>query len=228
MKRIKYLGVLLSIVTLCVACEKSEKDGLGGFHKNFVELYVDGQIMLTEFQNECSGDAHRLSKKQIAGFVICIPSPKMYFSYGPDIEKFNRWAARNNDIDFNQVLANGALPMVATFADNFSKMVVTSNADWDEEHPAGTLLDDILWAEFWSYADYIRSGYETGGGNNVQMLVEDLKADDMQMIRDYVIIYFTKTPTIDPIHTLTVEWTTVEGEVKTASLTCRPQVNAKE
>ena len=54
MKRIKYLGVLLSIVTLCVACEKSEKDGLGGFHKNFVELYVDGQIMLTEFQNECS------------------------------------------------------------------------------------------------------------------------------------------------------------------------------
>ena len=79
MKRIKYLGVLLSIVKLCVACEKSEKDGLGGFHKNFVELYVDGQIMLTEFQNECSGDAHRLSKKQIAGFVICIPSPKMYF-----------------------------------------------------------------------------------------------------------------------------------------------------
>lgn len=109
MKRIKYLGVLLSIVTLCVACEKSEKDGLGGFHKNFVELYVDGQIMLTEFQNECSGDAHRLSKKQIAGFVICIPSPKMYFFYGPDIEKFNRWAARNNDIDFNQVLANGAV-----------------------------------------------------------------------------------------------------------------------
>ena len=50
----------------------------------------------------------------------------------------------------------------------------------------------------------------------------------MQMIGDYVIIYFTKTPTIDPIHTLTVEWTTVEGEVKTASLTCRPQVNAKE
>lgn len=153
MKRIKYLGVLLSIVTLCVACEKSEKDGLGGFHKNFVELYVDGQIMLTEFQNECSGDAHRLSKKQIAGFVICIPSPKMYFFYGPDIEKFNRWAARNNDIDFNQVLANGALPMVATFADNFSKMVVTSNADWDEAHPAGTSLDDVLQVRINSSSD---------------------------------------------------------------------------
>ena len=79
MKRIKYLGVLLSIVTLCVACEKSEKDGLGGFHKNFVELYVDGQIMLTEFQNECSGDAHRLSKKQIADLSYAYHLPKCIF-----------------------------------------------------------------------------------------------------------------------------------------------------
>lgn len=46
MKRIKYLGVLLSIVTLCVACEKSEKDGLGGFHKNFVELYTIAEYSL--------------------------------------------------------------------------------------------------------------------------------------------------------------------------------------
>ena len=38
MKRIKYLGVLLSIVTLCVACEKSEKDGLGGFHEKFCRI----------------------------------------------------------------------------------------------------------------------------------------------------------------------------------------------
>lgn len=121
---------------------KSEKDGLGGFHKNFVELYVDGQIMLTEFQNECSGDAHRLSKNRLRDLSYAYHLPKCIF-YGPDIEKFNRWAARNNDIDFNQVLANGALPMVATFADNFSKMVVTSNADWDEAHPAGTSLDDV-------------------------------------------------------------------------------------
>ena len=126
-----------------------------------------------------------------------------------DPQEFERLAIRNGDVGYNRWLEFWEYP--SAFADNFQTMHITSNADWDEEHPAGTLLDDILWAEFWSYADYIRSGYETGGGNNVQMLVEDLKADDMQMIRDYVIIYFTKTPTIDPIHTLTVEWTTVEG-----------------
>ena len=117
-----------------------------------------------------------------------------------DPQEFERLAIRNGDVGYNRWLEFWEYP--SAFADNFQTMHITSNADWDEEHPAGTLLDDILWAEFWSYADYIRSGYETGGGNNVQMLVEDLKADDMQMIRDYVIIYFTKTPTIDPIHTL--------------------------
>ena len=209
MKRIKYLGVLLSIVTLCVACEKSEKDGLGGFHKNFVELYVDGQIMLTEFQNECSGDAHRLSKKQIAGFVICIPSPKMYFFYGPDIEKFNRWAARNNDIDFNQVLANGALPMVATFADNFSKMVVTSNADWDEAHPAGTSLDDVLQVRINSSSDFVHDGYDMGEYKyeflqnydylkTIEKRPSELTAADMKMVY-YSLTDFssqTKSPVI--------------------------------
>ena len=84
------------------------------------------------------------------------------FFYGPDIEKFNRWAARNNDIDFNQVLANGALPMVATFADNFSKMVVTSNADWDEAHPAGTSLDDVLQVRINSSSDFVHDGYDMG------------------------------------------------------------------
>lgn len=88
--------------------------------------------------------------------------PKCIFFYGPDIEKFNRWAARNNDIDFNQVLANGALPMVATFADNFSKMVVTSNADWDEAHPAGTSLDDVLQVRINSSSDFVHDGYDMG------------------------------------------------------------------
>lgn len=216
MKRIKYLGVLLSIVTLCVACEKSEKDGLGGFHKNFVELYVDGQIMLTEFQNECSG-MHIGYRKQIADLSYAYHLPKCIF-YGPDIEKFNRWAARNNDIDFNQVLANGALPMVATFADNFSKMVVTSNADWDEAHPAGTSLDDVLQVRINSSSDFVHDGYDMGEYKyeflqnydylkTIEKRPSELTAADMKMVyyslTDFSsqtkspVIVFTSAPTLE-------------------------------
>ncbi len=36
---------------------------------------------------------------------------------------------------------------------------VVSDQDYDAEHPAGTLLDDILDVMFWSAEDYLKSGY---------------------------------------------------------------------
>ena len=77
MKRIKYLGVLLSIVTLCVACEKSEKDGLGGFHKNFVELYVDGQIM--NFKTNVRGMHIGYRKNRLRDLSYAYHLPKCIF-----------------------------------------------------------------------------------------------------------------------------------------------------
>ena len=52
--------------------------------------------------------------------------------------------------------------MVATFADNFSKMVVTSNADWEEAHTAGTSLDDVLQVRINSSSDFVHAGYDMG------------------------------------------------------------------
>ena len=161
-------------------------------------------------------------------------------------EKFNRWAARNNDIDFNQVLANGALPMVATFADNFSKMVVTSNADWDEAHPAGTSLDDVLQVRINSSSDFVHDGYDMGEYKyeflqnydylkTIEKRPSELTAADMKMVyyslTDFSsqtkspVIVFTSAPTLEKEHTLTLRWTTVEGDVKTASITCTPEVD---
>lgn len=223
MTRKNLILLLFSLLTLN-SCNKHEGPELR-FCENYIQNYCQGDLVLLSRSPDRPPQIPADPQTPIRNFWIKLTDCE-WISPESDPQEFERLAIRNGDVGYNRWLEFWEYP--SAFADNFQTMHITSNADWDEEHPAGTLLDDILWAEFWSYADYIRSGYETGGGNNVQMLVEDLKADDMQMIRDYVIIYFTKTPTIDPIHTLTVEWTTVEGEVKTASLTCRPQVNAKE
>ena len=37
---------------------------------------------------------------------------------------------------------------------------VTSNKAWDEAHPAGTLLNDLIELSIFSYADYIDNGYQ--------------------------------------------------------------------
>ena len=119
-------------------------------------------------------------------------------------------------------------------------------ADWDEEHPAGSLLDDILLVRLYSYANFIHEGYPGKNDNTflskrkylsvIKKLMSELTPADMEMIyccevNDfstdtlYPVIVFTSAPTLEKEHTLTLRWTTVEGDVKTASVTCTPEVD---
>ena len=62
MKRIKYLGVLLSIVTLCVACEKSENlHGMAEF------LRSNPQPVAPTHQNSCQPFTFHVT---LAGFSV--------------------------------------------------------------------------------------------------------------------------------------------------------------
>ena len=223
MTRKNLILLLFSLLTLN-SCNKHEGPELR-FCENYIQNYCQGDLVLLSRSPDRPPQIPADPQTPIRNFWIELTDCE-WISPESDPQEFERLAIRNGDVGYNRWLEKTHNPTPKPQKKHTNQK--TTKPHSHQHHPAGTLLDDILGAEFWSYADYIRSGYETGGGNNVQMLVEDLKADDMQMIRDYVIIYFTKTPTIDPIHTLTVEWTTVEGEVKTASLTCRPQVNAKE
>ena len=42
------------------------------------------------------------------------------------------------------------------------KWSFTSNADWDEAHPAGTSLDDVLQVRINSSSDFVHDGYDMG------------------------------------------------------------------
>ena len=65
--------------------------------------------------------------------------------------------------------------------------------------------------------------------------MSELTAADMKMVyyslTDFSsqtkspVIVFTSAPTLEKEHTLTLRWTTVEGDVKTASITCTPEVD---
>lgn len=70
----------------------------------------------------------------------------------------------------------------------------------------------------------------------IKKLMSELTPADMEMIyccevNDfstdtlYPVIVFTSAPTLEKEHTLTLRWTTVEGDVKTASVTCTPEVD---
>ena len=69
--------------------------------------------------------------------------------------KFTELAKANDDFSYNR---KGQGFGVCLYKKTESLHVV-SDAAYDAEHPAGTLLDDVLDVMFWSAEDYLKSGY---------------------------------------------------------------------
>ena len=114
----------------------------------------------------------------------------------------------------------------------------TSDKDWSAEYPAGTSLNDKMGVRYVSYAEYIESGYPPGFDLGKDILYDKplsaLQPDDLRVV-EYTpsslsiysfILYFTSVPdNPGEVHTFTVEFTTSDGMVKTASITCTPEVD---
>ena len=88
-----------------------------------------------------------------------------------------------------------------------------------------TIWENIKY-EFLQNYDYLKT---------IEKRPSELTAADMKMVyyslTDFSsqtkspVIVFTSAPTLEKEHTLTLRWTTVEGDVKTASVTCTPEVD---
>ena len=149
------------------------------------------------------------------------------FKYPSFVEQFRKIAARNGDTDFKRE----DLPLFwnerTALSDNIVSIHITSDADWDETHPAGTPLDDLFKAYIDSYTEYIRNGYayvgETGpdegysGERIIQKPLSEITADELAIIQpdpDFVVL---SAPTLAKQHTLT--FTLTNSENKTYTLT---------
>ncbi|MDE5729929.1 MAG: hypothetical protein K2H81_00160 [Alistipes sp.] len=196
------------------------------FCKNYIRCYIRGELELFPIlQQEPPYDPKLLfteiKKKHYGGFLIQFKDDTESFPKGDPI--YEKLAERNGDTHFNQLFENKSdCPHERVMADNFQSMHVTSDADWDEAHPAGTPLDDILLIEICTFAEFIQSNYTTPscGYTEKSMLVSELTPADMKMLDTVLMpcIFFMSPPTLELNHNLTLEWTTVEGRVLTASL----------
>ena len=107
---------------------------------------------------------------------------------------------------------------------DFTSLEIRSSADWDEAHPAGTSLGDIV--RFYSNTPwlYIQSGYtqKSSDGSEyyqIDKLVSELTPDDMTLLpADGFQLQFTALPTLSQQHTLFVRLTADDGTVFEAQL----------
>ena len=154
-------------------------------------------------------------------------------------DEFLRIAERNGDTEFNDLKSPPEQGIIA-FADNFTGIKVTSDKDWSAEYPAGTSLNDKMGVRYVSYAEYIENDYHSysdlGKGKDIlfDKPLAALQPDELR-VGEYTpsslslysfILYFTSVPdNPGEVHTFTGEFTTSDGMVKTASITCTPEVD---
>ncbi len=214
---------LLLIIPLCCGCNEHETSSAPSFRQCFIEVYYSGGLELPMLQTGYFGTQPTVPPQNLqTGFVITpnYSHNNMCDSFS-DPEEFLRLATRNDDTSFNQWVPDHLCLRTPAFANNFRELHVVSNADWDEEHPAGSLLDDILLVRLYSYANFIHEGYPGKNDNTflskrkylsvIKKLMSELTPADMEMIyccevNDfstdtlYPVIVFTSAPDKRLIH----------------------------
>ena len=179
--------------------------------------------------------------------LSCIPSPKMYFFYGPDIENSTDGLQETTILILIRVLANGAFylwsPLLPIISVKWSLQAMPTGM---KHIPPGHRSTMFLQVRINSSSDFVHDGYDMGEYKyefpaKLRLSQNHRKAsvgvdccrhengllfiDRFQFTDKIPVIVFTSAPTLEKEHTLTLRWTTVEGDVKTASITCTPEVD---
>ena len=162
-KNFAALAVALLVLT---GCDLIGLDwtGCGSFYAtkkekspSYVVCYVNLESIRLSIDNN---DARCLSIQP--GFHVDV----LYglHSSGAEKKKYDQLCIKHNDISYNQYHVFMGKPprdeeTVAYFACDFTEITVTADKDFDETHPAGTDLSDIVRFMSWSPYKYILSGY---------------------------------------------------------------------
>ena len=132
---------------------------------------------------------------------------------------YMKYATRNNDLKYNEIELYKSYLHRTACSDNFKAIHVIAADDWDEKHPAGTLLDELFSLKAVSYAPFIREEYKGEKQTKIDKLLPDLTAEDLSML-NVEMEFFAKSLPADKqkIHELTFTFVTDEGVEKPTTI----------
>lgn len=109
---------------------------------------------------------------------------------GEALVRFDSIARANNDVQYNQIINCtqyiGDVPTrvydrYTAEAECLKSIDITANKDWDSVHAAGTSLADCFVFSSMNLYKFIRYGYSYYRTVNYNVLVKDLKPDDLRL-----------------------------------------------
>lgn len=129
------------MICCTVACSKNEYiEGQGWYTENYITSY----LIPDKFRNYT-----RLWSGEV-GFTI---DGRFYIWNGN--AEYYAIAERNNDLSYNRIQA---VPVFALY-DGITSLSIVTVDYFDEAHPAGSDVSDIVVCKFQTYYEYIQNGY---------------------------------------------------------------------
>lgn len=234
------------LIYSCCSCQAGDEFSLVTWQsKHLIDYYIDVEDVMLEFYSQMSSKPYIVIRFR-GGDIYPSPELydevmkwdylsdcPIYYGNEAFVAKFNELASQNGDKGFLRknsywVLGEDAKTgKLLTFDNIFircnkaivqsiSDVKITSDADFDDEHPAGSSLENITSVDIMSYALMLRSGKN----DNPRCLkpFAELSAEELKIIGDYLAFSFMRKPSLSKVHNLTVMLTLDDGKVFTNTI----------
>jgi hypothetical protein len=143
-----------------------------------------------------------------------------YDSKGEDKIIYDDLCKKHNDLSYcREVTFYNGVGGAGALYPNYTSVLITSNSNYDEEHPAGTPLNDIIICEYCSSYLYVLGGYADESLLDVKTKPLLEVTDDDLALLGLLNFFFTQNPDTSGRHDITVSVTTDDGRTFTATCT---------
>lgn len=83
---------------------------------------------------------------------------------------------------------------------------ITSDSDWNADHPAGTSLNDLFDITYYTYYPYVSNRYTGEELSEITKPLTELQHAEMKLIQHFIYLVCATRPTDELRHTLTISF----------------------
>lgn len=225
MKEFKKMAFIIACIINFVGCVRA-----GHFGEIYCQSYVYYYLHVKDFAFEYIPEQAKLRVSAVCDYndpnTLC-----QHSKLAAQREKFQQLSIKHNDTSWNQWINELSVVERTTatvLKHDYSSITITSDTDYDELHPAGTPLDDIVGFQGYSYKPFFDSGYKwlgyypDGNATIIEKTLNELTNDDLtalakrarndSMQHPYDFAFnFLSLPTASKVHNLKIKFTTDTG-----------------
>jgi hypothetical protein len=227
MKRLLHIIVISTLIVTLSGCKDGREKGQRVYLHSYIMEYFETQgIIFTPHSNPYDVIGMEIGR----GEVVCD-----YVDKGEKQVLYEALSKKYGDISFDRTVTfyTHYPPYPSAQAYSLVSIEITSDTEFDENHPAGTSLADLVTISYSSVKPFIDSDYKGYQGpvssryeTNFKKPLSEIGRDDLQLLyfgevnntKANISLLFERQPILSKEHLMTITCTDDRGRVFTGSI----------